>query len=170
MPHARPTPARPPAARRPPARHIVVGTLLVAVALSLAACGLSAVTGPRSWKVSVQKTDGSTFDVAVRDTSGRIANAEFDPAGVADPGAIANPAGRLDTLLIPWAGGSCDELVTFDFAANGQGLTGTQTTTTTGQVCDMMATTHLLRLTLSVPTPAATVTMGGATAPQPAGS
>jgi hypothetical protein len=145
--------------RRATARPTLALVLATAVAVSLAACGLTAVAGPREWRASAARADGTSVEIVVRDTSGRIAEVEFDPANVQPPVEIANAAGDATVILVPWAGGSCDTLTEFSFVARGQGLVGTVRTTTTGQVCDMMAIQHVLRLTMTAPMPAALVTL-----------
>lgn len=133
---------------------------LVTLSVSVAACDIvSQVSGPRSWSQGVELQDGSTQTITVRDTSGRITNVEIDPAGVQDPGQIANQDGSDNVVLVPWTGGACDVQTTIEFAAAGDGLAGTLRIETEGDVCVMMAVPHLLRLTMNAPTPADTVTL-----------
>lgn len=146
-------------AMRPIATRLVAITSLLLVASTLAACGLTAVSGPREWGLSTEQADGTKRDVVVRDTSGRITDVVIDPQGIQMPGAITNPNGDLMTLLVPWSGGACDVKTEIEFAARGQGLAGTIKTQTTGEVCVMMAVQHLLELKLNTPVPAASVTL-----------
>jgi hypothetical protein len=142
--------------------------LLVVAVVAVGACsGLTAITGPREWSEQLTAGDGTTQTVTVRDTSGRITTVEFDPAGVQNPGGITNPDGNLEVLLVPWTGGACDVKTVIEFAAAGDGLKGTMSTETSGDVCIMVAVQHLLRLTTNTPTPAASVTLE--TVPAPAG-
>ena len=147
-------------AARPSIGRLTSVVALLLVATDIAGCGgLTRVTGPREWSQQVELQDGSTQTITVRDTSGRIENVEIDPAGAQDPGTIANPDGQPNVVLVPWSGGACDVLTEIEFAAQGAGLWGTLKVETSGDVCVMMAVPHLLRLTTSVPMPAATVSL-----------
>ncbi|HEY3334204.1 MAG TPA: hypothetical protein VGK16_03115 [Candidatus Limnocylindrales bacterium] len=133
--------------------------LLAVATVALAACGLTAVTGPRAWSQQATLADGTTQTISVRDESGRLANVEINPAGVAMASEISNPPGAPNVVLVPWAGGACDVTTEFVFTAAGQGLAGTVKVTTSGGVCNMMAIQQQLRLTSSAPLPAAQVTL-----------
>jgi len=148
-----------PATRTTVTRLSTIAAVLV-LATSLAACDIvSRVAGPREWAQGVTQQDGTVQSIIVRDTSGKIENVEIDPPGVQDPGAIANPDGQPNVVLVPWTGGACDTETTIDFAAQGDGLAGTLRIATSGDVCVMLAVPHLLRLTTNVPMPAASVTL-----------
>jgi hypothetical protein len=150
---------RMPATRTSLTRLTVLATLL-ALAATVAACDIvSSVAGTREWTQQVERPDGSTQTITVRDTSGRITDVEIDPPGLQDPGVIANPDGKLDQVLVPWSGGACDTETTVDFAARGDGLVGQLQAKTSGDVCVMMAVPHVLRLTTNVPMPADSVTL-----------
>jgi hypothetical protein len=151
-----------PAQRSRISRLAAVSALLI-VAAGVAACGpLTRVAGPTEWVQEVGLQDGTKQTITVRDTSGRISQVAFDPPGVQDPGAIANPAGQPATVLVPWTGGACDVRTTIEFAAQGQGLKGTVAVETSGDMCIMMAVPHLLQLTTDGPMPAASVTLEAA--------
>jgi hypothetical protein len=141
------------------ARSIARLPLLVVVAASLVACGTTAVSGPRTWTAEATLQDGTKQTISVHDESGRLTNVEINPAGVAMASEISNPAGSENVVLVPWAGGACDVTTDFVFTAAGQGLAGTMTVTTSGQVCNMMAIQQQLRLTSNAPLPAAQVTL-----------
>lgn len=131
--------------------------LLVVATVALAGC--QRVAGPRTWTMSADLAAGGTSTVTVRDMSGRIDNVEFDPAGVDRFGPVVNPPGQPNAVIVPWTGGACDVRTTIDIAANGQGLGLTVRPTSNGQVCDMMAVGHALRLTAREALPAASVTV-----------
>ncbi|MHB8890783.1 MAG: hypothetical protein ACYC65_01925 [Candidatus Limnocylindrales bacterium] len=133
--------------------------LLAVVALSVAACDLTRVQGPRSWTAAAESVNGRTFTVTVRDTSGRIDNVEIDPAGVGGFGAIANPPGQTNVLIVPWTGGTCDEQTDIEISADVAGLAISTTTTTSAAECDAMGVGHVLRITGLAAIPAATVTV-----------
>jgi len=131
---------------------------------SLAACGVtSSLAGPHSWTTTAALPDGTTQEVVIRDESGLLTNAEVDPAGVQPVMGIENPSGEANVVLVPWASGSCDVKTEFVFRSSAQGgLAGTVATTTSGEICDMMAIEHSLRLTANAPLPAAQVTLNPA--------
>jgi hypothetical protein len=132
--------------------------LLAAAVVSLAACDLARVTGPRQWMDSAQLAAGGTYVVAVRDTSGRIDNVEIDPADAGPvPDAVSNPPGQPNVLLVSWTGGACDERTDVDIAATGPGLGITIRTTVANRDCDAIGIGHVLRLTSSQPLPPAAV-------------
>ncbi|HEU0243658.1 MAG TPA: hypothetical protein VFQ75_07100 [Candidatus Limnocylindrales bacterium] len=133
--------------------------LLVVLAAAISACGMTAVSGPRTWTSEATLPDGTKQTITVRDESGRLTNAEINPAGVAMASEISNPPGSENVVLVPWAGGACDVSTEFVFTAAGQGLAGTMKVTTTGGVCNMMAIQQQLRLTSNAPLPAAQVTL-----------
>jgi hypothetical protein len=132
---------------------------LALIAVALGGCGLTSLAAPREWTQTLEAAGGTSHEVVVRDESGRLTNVEFDPAGVGPAMDISNPPGEPNVVIVPWASGSCDVRTEIVFTAAGQGLAGTIKTTTTGQVCDMMAIQHQLRLTAATPLPAAQVTL-----------
>jgi hypothetical protein len=137
-----------------------IAALVLSLAVGVAACDIAArVVGPREWSQGVLLQDGASQVITVRDRSGRIENVEIDPAGVADPGAIANPPGEPNVVLVPWTGGACDRTTTIEFVGQGDGLAGTLAIETSGEMCVMLAVPHLLRLTTNGPMPAASVTL-----------
>jgi hypothetical protein len=147
------------ATRTTVARLAAIAAVLV-LASSVAACDIvSRVAGPREWAQGVTLPDGTVQSIIVHDTSGKIENVEIDPAGVQDPGAIANPDGEPNVVLVPWTGGACDIETSIDFAAQGDGLAGELQIETSGDICVAMAVPHLLRLTTNVPMPAASVSL-----------
>jgi ABC-type Fe3+-hydroxamate transport system substrate-binding protein len=143
-----------------PTRSIAGLALAAAVAVALSACSLtSSVSGTHDWSQETTLPDGTTQTITVHDESGRLTNVEINPEGVAMASEISNPAGAENVVLVPWAGGACDVKTEFVFKAQGQGLAGTLKTTTSGEICTMMAVLHQLRLTSSAPLPAAQVTL-----------
>jgi hypothetical protein len=134
--------------------------LVLAVPVLLAACSsLAGVSGTHDWSQQATLPDGTVTTITVHDESGRLTNVEFNPQGVAMASEISNPPGEANVVLVPWAGGACDVKTEFVFKPNGQGLAGTIKTTTSGQVCNMMAILQQLRLTSNAPLPAAQVTL-----------
>ena len=156
-------PSRRPALVRPGLPALLA--LYLVVATVVGACSLSVGRGKSEWSQSSTSADGTSHEVNVSDTSGRITNVEFDPPGAQGTGSISNPGGNLNVLLVPWTGGACDVSTAINFAAAGQGLKGTIATKTSGQVCIMIAIQHMLRITLNTPTPAASVTLERAAVP-----
>lgn len=142
-----------------PTRSLVRLTLPAVLAVALAACSLTAVSGPREWSQQVTLADGTVHTISVRDESGRLTNVEINPPDVAMASEISNPAGSENVVLVPWAGGACDVDTAFVFSAAGQGLAGTLKVTTSGQVCNMLAIQQQLRLTSGAPLPASQVTL-----------
>jgi len=130
---------------------------MLALALSLAGC--SRITGPREWTATAELAAGGTFVVDVRDTSGRIDDAEVDPAGVSAPAGVGNPAGQPNVLLVPWTGGACDRRTDIAIAAHGAGLAISIATTVAPGVCDAIGVEHTLRITSGQPLPAGAVTV-----------
>lgn len=139
-------------------RQPILLVILAVVALSAAACDLTRFQGARVWSAGSESVNGRTFVVNVRDTSGRVENVEIDPAGPDLFGEIANPPGQPNVLIVPWAGGSCDEQTDIEIVANGAGLSISMSTRSTPGACDAMGVGHLLRITGSSPLPAAAVT------------
>jgi hypothetical protein len=145
---------------RPAVIRLTTVAAVLLLATGLAACDIvSQVTGPRTWTQEAELQDGSTQTITVRDTSGRITDVEIDPPGVQDPGAIANPPGEPNVVLVPWTGGACDTKTEIVFDAQGDGLAGTIRIETSGDICVMLAVPHLLRLTTTGPMPAASVSL-----------
>ena len=100
------------------------------------------MSGTRDWSQETTLPDGTTQTITVHDESGRLTNVEINPEGVAMASEISNPAGAENVVLVPWAGGACDVKTEFVFKAQGQGLAGTIKTTTSGEICVMMAVLH----------------------------
>jgi len=140
-----------------PAPRLVILVLLVLIATVLGGC--SRVTGPRSWITTGELAAGGTVTFAVRDESGRIDDAEIDPAGVIALDAVSNPAGEPGVLLVAWVGGACDERTDIGMSGDAQGLIVTIMPTAAGGDCDAIGIGHMVRLTSSQPLPAATVTV-----------
>jgi hypothetical protein len=142
-----------------PQRHprLVAGVLLALAAILVAGCGGTRVSGPRTWKMSAGLASGRTWDVLVTDTSGRIDNAEVDPAGVAVPGGVTNEGGKRNVVIVPWVGGSCDATTQITVTANGGGLAVAIRTAVAGQACDAVGVLHAVRLSSSAPLAAATI-------------
>lgn len=139
----------------------LAATALFAVALTLAAC--TTITGPREWSQAVGSTDGETYTITVRDTTGRIDDVDIDPANVAaPPDAVTNPAGQPNVLLVQWTGGACDDRTDIDIAGNGQRLAITIRTTVRPVDCDAIGVGHLVRLTAGEPLPANAVAVTSA--------
>jgi hypothetical protein len=102
---------------------------------------------------------GRAWTVQATDTSGRIDNAEFDPAGVTAPTEVSNPAGQANVALVSWVGGACDTQTAIAIATAGQGLSVTIRTTVAPGECDSIGVGHVLRLTSSQPLPAGSITV-----------
>jgi len=143
--------------RRSP-RPVRLLALLFVAALTLGAC--SRIVGPRDWTQTAELVNGGSIVVNVRDTSGRIDDAEIDPpAGNPVPDVVANPPGQPNVLVVTWTGGACDERTDIGIASAGPRLAITITTTVANRDCDAIGIGHLLRLTSSQPLPANAVTV-----------
>jgi hypothetical protein len=142
--------------RRPRPWFALAATALLA--LALAGC-VGSLRGPREWNASAELVAGGTFVISVRDTSGRIDDVEIDPAGVAVPDEITNPAGQPNVVLVPWVGGACDQRTDIPIEARGGGIALTVHTTVAPGPCDAMGVLHVLRLTSLDALPAAAVTI-----------
>ncbi len=136
---------------------IVIAALVAA--FTLAGCATTRVSSPRDWTQTAETTAGETVTVNVHDTSGRIDNAEVDPAGVGTFEGVANPAGQPKVLLVPWVGGACDQTTAIDIAAAGSGLSIAIRTTVAPGDCDAIGVGHVLRLTGLEDLPASLVTV-----------
>jgi hypothetical protein len=121
--------------------------------------GCSRVQGPRSWITTGELVTGGTVTFAVRDESGRIDDAEIDPAGVTNQDSVSNPAGEPGVLLVSWVGGACDERTDIGVTDSDQGLIVTIRPTVAAGACDAIGVGHTLRLTSGKPLPASTVTV-----------
>lgn len=136
---------------------IAVLTLLVVI---LAGC--SRIVGPRSFAMSAVTTAGETWSVRVNDTSGQVTNASFDPAPLfIDATDLPfNPPGSADLVVIPWVGGQCDRVTTFNVSSkDGGGLEITYHTEVAPGICDLIGIGHQLVLTTSPAIPAVRVTV-----------
>lgn len=131
---------------------------LVAIGLATTACG-GRFVGPREWTLSATRVSGGTFVISVRDTSGRIEDVEIDPAGLAVPDEITNPAGQPNVVLVPWTGGACDQRTDIAIEPRGSGIALTVHTTVAPGPCDAMGVLHVLRLSSLQELPAAAVTI-----------
>lgn len=134
--------------------------LLLAVAATLAGCGLTAVTGPRSWAVSTTGINGKEVVVSIADRSGKVTGIEVDPADAVAGGGVTAVPGQPNQLDVPWTGGSCDKLTEIGIDAAGAGLTvNVKVTPDETLVCDAMGVLRTLRLTLNAPIAPALVTV-----------
>ena len=136
-----------------------VALALVAV-LALAGCEITgSVRGPRTWTAAVEATSGRTSIIQVGDTSGRIDDAEIDPADLPAMGDIANPPGQPNVVVVPWTGGACDERTDIAISGAGNGLSIEIRITTAPGDCDAIGIGHALRLTGSGPLPPGAITV-----------
>ena len=136
---------------------MVIAALVAA--FTLVGCGTTRVSSPRDWTETAETTAGETVIVKVHDTSGRIDNAEVDPAGAGSFEGVAHPAGQPGVLLVPWVGGACDQTTAIDIAAAGSGLSIAIRTTVAPGACDAIGIGHALRLTGLEDLPASLVTV-----------
>ena len=133
---------------------------LVVLAVVLAGC--NRIVGPRSFAMTAATVGGETWSVNVNDTSAALSNASIDPTPffVDATGLPFNPPGSSDTLVIPWTGGACDRVTTFNIAArDGGGLVVTYKIQVAQGNCDAIGVLHQLVLTTSPAIPAGRVTI-----------
>ncbi len=136
----------------------ILSLILVVVVLA----GCSRIAGPRSFAMSAVTTAGATWSVNVTDSTGEVTNASVDPTPffVDATGLPFNPPGSSDTLVIPWTGGACDRVTTFDVASrDGGGLVVTYKIQVAPGACDAIGVLHQLVLTTSPAIPAGRVTI-----------
>lgn len=132
-------------------------TLLVVV---LAGC--SRIVGPRSFAMSAVTTTGETWSVNVSDTSAQVISAGVDPTPffVDATGLPFNPPGSAETVVIPWTGGACDRITTFNISSrDGGGLAISYGIEVAPGACDAIGVLHQLVLTTSPAIPAGRVTI-----------
>jgi hypothetical protein len=150
-------PVRPGRAR--PARRIALIAALGTLAVATAGCGLTAVTGPRTWAMGSTTSTGQEHTITVTDTSGRVTDVEEPPDAGFPAAPVVVPAGLPDRLDVSWTGGDCDKTTDVAIAPRGNGLAIRVTITPNGQVCDAMGVTRVIRLTMAQPIPPAAVTV-----------
>ena len=140
-------------------RRIGIGALTLLMVV-LAGCGR--IVGPRSFAMSGVTVDGPTWSIAVNDTSGEVTNASMDPtpAFIDATGLPFNPPGSSDTVVIPWTGGACDRMTTFNISSrDGGGLSVSYRIEVAPGNCDSIGVGHQLVLTTSPAIPAGRVTV-----------
>ncbi len=138
-------------------RALALPLLLVCLSGSLVACdAVTRVTGPRSWVSTAELASGGKQVITVTDTTGKVTDAEIDPAGVKDTptDSAVNVAGRPDQVLIGWVGGTCAETTDISLAAGQPGVAAVIKITPNSDGCDAMGVLHVLRLTFSGAMPA----------------
>jgi len=144
---------------RPSFARLIRPMSMAGVALLVAACGLTAVQGPRSWNVATSDTDGHSSSIDVSDRSGKVTDVEFDPLG-ANPGVgVAAVPGQPNAVDVSWVGGQCDASTTIDIVGVGAGLGITVKVEPDARPCDAIGVTNAIRLKLAQPIPPAMVTL-----------
>ena len=164
-PEPSPCPARPGTSRRvtrtpmplPPFAQLLRPMGLVAVAMLLAACGLTAVQGPRSWSVAASDSDGHQSTINVSDRSGKVLDIEFDPLEAKPGVGVAAVPGQPNALDVSWVGGQCDASTTIDIVGVGAGLGITVNVEPDARPCDAIGVSNAIRLNLAQPIPPALV-------------
>jgi hypothetical protein len=137
--------------------------LLAVAALTLGlivVAGCSRIVGPRSFAMSAVTVTGETWSVNVNDTSGAVTNASIDPTPlfIDATGLPFNPPGSSDTVVIPWTGGACDRITTFNVSTgDGGGLGVSYKIQVAPGNCDAIGVLHQLVLTTSPAVPAGRV-------------
>jgi hypothetical protein len=136
-----------------------VGTVLLVASLACVALGgCNRVLGPREWTMQAARTDGTSYSIRVRDTSGRIDNVEIDPTEpVPQLDSPENPPGEPNLVLVPWTGGECDTQTDILIEGGGPGLVITVATSSTATACNDVGVPHMLRIRGSSPLPAGAV-------------
>ena len=138
-------------------RRIVITALLV---LAVVLAGCNRIVGPRSFAMSAATVAGETWSVTVNDTSAAVTDASVDPTPffVDATGLPFNPPGSPDTVVIPWTGGACDRVTTFNVASrDGGGLNVTYKIQVAPGACDAIGILHQLVLKTSPAIPAGRV-------------
>ena len=126
---------------------------LAAIAVPLAACGVTAVQGDRSWGAGLSDTEGHSSVINVTDHSGKVQDVDFEAAVArAGPGAAPVP-GEPSQIDVSWVGGKCDASTTVDIAPAGPGLTVKVSIQPDGQPCDAIGVAKAIRLKLAQPIP-----------------
>ena len=141
-----------------PVRQLLGLATLAMLVIVLVGC--SRVVGPRSLAMSAVTTAGETWSVHVNDTSGLVTNATVDPTPlfVDATGLPFNPPGQAETVVIPWTGGACDRVTTFNISSrDGGGLAVDYRTEVAPGACDAIGVLHQLVLTTSPAMPAGRV-------------
>ena len=101
---------------------------VVAVVVSLAAVGCGSSLGGRTFEViapAVQQVQ--PFPVTVTDRSGQLTSVDVDMVAVADENGFTrqdrarNVVGRLDQVVVMWAGGGCQDRGSVEVAADAGG-------------------------------------------------
>lgn len=133
---------------------------LMVLAVVLAGC--NRIVGPRSFAMSALTTTGEPWSVTVDDTSAALTDASVDPTPffVDATGLPFNPPGSPDIVVIPWTGGACDRLTTFNIASrDGGGLVVAYKIQVAPGACDAIGVLHQLVLKTSPAIPAGRVTV-----------
>jgi predicted small secreted protein len=138
--------------------HRVVAVLAAVMLTCLVLAGCNRVLGPREWTMQAARTDGTSYSIRVRDTSGRIDNVEIDPTEpVPALDSPENPPGEPNLVLVPWTGGECDTQTDILIEGGGPGLVITVATSSTATACNDVGVPHMLRIRGSGPLPADSV-------------
>ena len=126
---------------------------LAAISVLLAACGMTAFQGDRSWGAGLSDTEGHSSVINVTDHSGKVMDVDFE-AAVARPGpGVAPVPGEPSQVDVSWVGGTCDSSTTVDIAAAGPGLAVRVSIQPDGQPCDAIGVAKAIRLKLAQPIP-----------------
>jgi hypothetical protein len=132
---------------------------LAGATLLVAACGLTAVQGPRSWNVATSDSAGHASTINISDQSGKVTDIEFDPADAKPGVGVAPVAGQPNALDVSWVGGQCDASTTIDIVGAGAGLGITVKVVPQARTCDAIGVSNAIRLKLAQPIPPAMVTV-----------
>jgi hypothetical protein len=127
--------------------------LAALAALLVAACGLTAVQGPRSWSVATSDSDGHASTINVSDQSGKVLDIEFEPLDASHGPGVAAVPGQPNELDVAWVGGECDDTTTIDIVGAGPGLAITVKVVPEAGPCDAIGVTRSMRLKLAQPIP-----------------